>query len=120
MPSVGSYFPLCSITVEYLLVPNFMLMSLLEMTTVLSNVFNSFSVIAYSQRSFMYSKWLRLCPPYNVYFNVVLFNVVLRGFNVTQRARGDNVSPWNIQQFIEIFTKRVPHAVSHVFHWFMD
>ena len=68
----------------------------------------------------MYSKWLRLCPPYNVYSNVVLFNVVLRGFIVTQRARGDNVSPWNIQQFIEIFTKRVPYAVSYVFYWFMD
>ena len=49
-----------------------------------------------------------------------LFNKELRGFSFDQKRREDSASPWNIPHSIGIFGKCVLHAVSCVFHWFMD
>ena len=47
IPSAGPNFPLCTINMAHLLIPNIMLMSLLKVSTVLTNAFDSFSAIAY-------------------------------------------------------------------------
>ena len=67
----------------------------------------------------MHSKWLSFCLLFNISRNVDGFNMVLRGL-MPHRSKGDSSSPWNIQDIIGIFAKRVPHVVSCVFHWFID
>ena len=68
----------------------------------------------------MYSKWLSFCQFFHLYSNVVWFEMLLRGFNVTQKRRVNRESPWNIPDLIGIFAKRLPHAITCVFHWFLD
>ena len=116
--SEGSDVPPCTITFAHLLIPKFMPMSLLKMSTVPSKAFDSIYIVEHSLRSFMYRKWLSFCPHFNLYPNVVRFN--------TQRVLchtkedGDRAYPWNITNFILVFAKRPPHAFSSVFHAFLD
>ena len=59
-------------------------------------------------------------PSFQLDPNVAWFNVVPRGFGATQKRRGYSSSSWKFQDFIGMFAKRVPHAVSCAFHWFTD
>ena len=56
----------CTITFTHLLIPYFVPMFLLNMSTLLTNVFISIYFFAYGLRSFMHSKWLSLRSLFNV------------------------------------------------------
>ena len=55
-----------------------------------------------------------------MYPNVVWFNMVLRVLNDSRKRSWDSESPCYILHFFGVITKCVRHAVSGIFHWFMD
>ena len=108
MLSAGSNIPMCTTTLVHLLITNFMPMSLLKISKVLTIAVKSFSDYAFTLTSSIYSKWLILCPYYNVCHNAVWFIVVLRGFSATQK--------WNrILRLLGIFHTLMECLLS-VFH----
>ena len=75
IPSDGLNFPLCASTFAQLLTQNIMPLSMIKMTTALTNAIISFYVFAYRLTSSINRKLLSFCPIFKVNPNVVSFMV---------------------------------------------